>query len=266
MVHTHDVAVTGDVVRKTYVSWDDGEPEREWAALRLLSEAAPGLAPEPIGRESHDGRPVVVMSRLPGEPLAGDITPAQHGALVEALRRLFAVRVPDDVDDRAHGPQWMRRRSNLTAWLAEGHDLDACLDPALVRTATIRATGWLDTVRLPGLVDRVVALGDGNLDNVLWDGEVCRLIDWEEYGASDLAYEVADLVEHASSRLTHSLDVEGLLADLGLDEPQRERVEQHRRLFACFWLMMLLPGNGGFVRNPQGSTEDQARHVLALLA
>jgi len=48
-------------------------------------------------------------------------------------------------------------------------------------------------------------------------------------------------------------------------EPQRERVEQYRRLFACFWLMMLLPGSRGFARNPPGSTEDQARHVLALL-
>jgi hypothetical protein len=93
---------------------------------------------------------------------------------------------------------------------------------------------------------------------------VCRLIDWEEYGASDLAYEVADVVEHASSRLTRCLDVGDLLADLGLDEPQRERVEQYRRLLACF--MMLLPGNGGFARNPAGSTEDQARHLLALLA
>jgi len=262
MVHTHDVKVTAGVVRKVYVSWDEGEPEREWAALQLLAREAPGLAPEPIGRESQDGRPVVVMSRLPGEPLAGDITPTQHGALVEALRRLFAVPVPDDLDDRAHGPEWMRSRSNVTAWLAEDHGVTACQDPALVMTAKIRAVEWLDSVRL---VDRVVAVGDGNLDNVLWDGEVCRLIDWEEYGASDLAYEVADVVEHASSRLTRSLDVEELLADLGLDEPQRERVEQFRPLFACFWLMMLLPGNAGFARNPVGSTEDQARHVLALL-
>lgn len=266
MVHTHDITVTGDVVRKRYVSWDEGEPEREWAALQLLAREAPGLAPEPMGRESQGGHPVVVMSRLPGEPLSGGITPAQHRALVDALRRLFAVPVPGDLDERANGPEWMRSRSKLTAWLEEDLDVTACLEPALVMTATIRATEWLDSVRLPELVDRVVAVGDGNLDNVLWDGEVCRLIDWEEYGASDLAYEVADVIEHASSRLTRSLDVEGLLADLGLDEPQRERVEQYRPLFACFWLMMLLPGNGGFARNPPGSTEDQARHVLALLA
>jgi len=100
---------------------------------------------------------------------------------------------------------------------------------------------------------------------VLWDGRRCRLIDWEEYGASDLAYEVADVVEHASSRLQRRLDVPGLLGRLDLDEAQRERVEHHRPLFASFWLAMLLPGNGGWHRNPAGSTEDQARHLLGLV-
>jgi len=154
MVHTHDVTVTAGVVRKVYVSWDEGEPEREWAALQLLAREAPGLAPEPIGRESQDGRPVVVMSRLPGEPQAGDITPTQHGALVEALRRLFAVPVPDDLDDRAHGPEWMRSRSNVTAWLAEDHGVTACQDPALVMTAKICPRGtWLmrEPYRAPAL-------------------------------------------------------------------------------------------------------------------
>ena len=86
MVHTHDVTVADEVVRKAYVCWDKGEPEREWAALQLLAREAPGLAPEPIGRESQDGRPVVVMSRVPGDPMVGEITPGQQDALVEALR------------------------------------------------------------------------------------------------------------------------------------------------------------------------------------
>lgn len=44
-MHTHDISVTGDVVRKRYVAWDDGEPDREWAALQHLALEAPGLAP-----------------------------------------------------------------------------------------------------------------------------------------------------------------------------------------------------------------------------
>lgn len=34
---------------------------------------------------------------------------------------------------------------------------------------------------------------------------------------------------------------------------------------AAFWLVLLLPGNGGFRRNPPGSTEDQAEHFIAML-
>lgn len=203
------------------------------------------------------------MSFVPGQPLAGTLTPTQQRAFGDALRRLFAVPVPDGLAERANGPEVMRH--NVREWLAEDHDLALCEDPDLVRSAKDRAVAWLGAVRLPGIVEAVIAIGDGNLDNVLWDGEVCRLIDWEEYGASDVTYEVADVVEHASSRLTRSLDVDALVDHLGLDESQLARLDRHRGLLACFWLMMLLPGNGGFHRNPAGSTEDQARHVLGLL-
>jgi hypothetical protein len=86
------------------------------------------------------------------------------------------------------------------------------------------------------VVDRVLSRGDGNLANVIWGGGVRRLVDFEDFGVSDLTCEFADLVEHASSRL--------------------------RRLLTDFWLTMLLPGDRRFGRNPSGSVEDQARHVL----
>ncbi len=35
---------------------------------------------------------------------------------------------------------------------------------------------------------------------------------------------------------------------------------------SAFWLAMLLPGNGGFHRNPPGTTEAQGAHLLALLS
>jgi hypothetical protein len=38
----------------------------------------------------------------------------------------------------------------------------------------------------------------------------------------------------------------------------------YRALWASFWLAILLPGNGGFRRNPQGTTEAQAGHLLGL--
>lgn len=94
---------------------------------------------------------------------------------------------------------------------------------------------------------------------------MARLVDWEEFGVSDLAYEVADIVEHASSRLERRLDASRFVAALELSEQQLTRLSRHRRLFAGFWLAALLPGTGGWVRHPAGATEDQARHVLHLL-
>jgi Ser/Thr protein kinase RdoA (MazF antagonist) len=88
--HTHDIDMTGDVVRKVYVSWSDAEPDREWAALQHLGLHATGLAPRPISRIAVGDRPAVVMSRVPGRPLTGRLTQTQTRALAVALRRLFA--------------------------------------------------------------------------------------------------------------------------------------------------------------------------------
>jgi hypothetical protein len=206
------------------------------------------------------------MSKVPGEPLGNTrVTPEQGRALVMAIRRLFAVPVSDDVPERTWGPSTMR--AGVDAWANERRDLSACVDPALVERAVDSARTWLanESRHNDVVIDAVVALGDGNLANVMWDGARCRLIDFEEFGRSDLAYEVADIVEHASSRLGRYLDAEGFIQDLGLSPGQRVRLTYFRRLFAVFWLTMLLPGSRGFERNPTGTTEDQARHVLQLL-
>lgn len=265
VAHTHDIEIVGERVRKTFVSWADGEPDREWAALTYLDEHARGLCPRPITRELVAGRPAVVMSRVHGDPLTGKLSSRQHAALATALRRLFAVTVPVDLAVRANGPVEFPRR--FGPWVAEEYDWCLCQDAALVRQAVDVSASWLRGfhVGTDWIKDPVVALGDGNLDNVLWDGDTCRLIDWEEYGVSDLCYEIADVVEHASSRLERRLDVEALLASVNLNVAQQMRMEEYRRMFACFWLAMLLPGNGGWRRNPPGSTEDQARHVLDLM-
>lgn len=265
MPHTHDIVIIEDEVRKTYVSWDEDEPKREWAALHHLAIHAPDLAPLPLSQTTVDGRPSIVMSRIPGHPMTGTVSQDQQVALTDALRRLFAVPVPHGLPIRANDPVGFPQR--FRPWLTEKYDLGQCQEPALVRRAIEAAVHWLQHCPADEnwLVDPVLALGDGNLDNVMWDGSVARLIDWEEYGVSDLAYEVADVMEHASSRLERRLDVSSFLDAMELSAGQYERVEGHRRMFACFWLVMLLPGNGGWRRNPPGSTEDQARHLLGIL-
>ena len=115
------------------------------------------------------------------------------------------------------------------------------------------------------VADPVLGLADGNLANVLFDGTTCRLVDFEDCGVSDPAYDFADLVEHASVRLARVLDPEALVGAVGLTDAQVARCAEYRTLFAVFWLLMLLPDGRAHHRNPPGSLADQAAHVLHLL-
>jgi len=265
---THDVVIDGDVVRKRFLPDHDVQAEREWACLEVLAEHAPGLAPRPIDRYDDGGLPAVVMERLPGVPL-GDarLATRQTTALGDALRRLYdvpvdAVRVAGIAERRyGHATQ----APMLLEWLGDPHDVALCRDPRVVTEAVDAARAWLADPPLPA--PRVVVLGIADLNpaNVLWDGEVCRLVDFEDGGLSDPAYELADHVEHLGTRLPRLYDPAGLVDAVGLDADDRERLAAYRPLWAVFWLAMLLPGNGGWHRNPPGTTEAQAEHFLALV-
>ena len=229
--------------------------------LSLLHDRVPGLAPEPIGRES--GPPVVVMSRAAGAPLQDVLTPAQTDAVVAAYRSLFAVPVPSDLRPRHAPPDQFV--ADVADWLAEPPP-DGL--PDVVRRALDAATRWhaAAPAGLGEVRDPVVAQADGNVANLIWDGRRVTLVDFEYAGVGDLAFEVADLVEHASSRLRALLDPAAVLAGFDLTPAQSARVDDYRVVLATFWLLMLLPGSPGHGRNPTGSDERQAAHLLALLA
>lgn len=128
------------------------------------------------------------------------------------------------------------------------------------------ALAWLgrsDTLPEPQLV--ALGIADLNPANVIWDGSTCRLVDFEDGGLTDPAFELADHVEHLAGRVAGVFDSTALVAAVGLSAEERERMRAYRPLWAAFWLAMLLPGNGGFRRNPPGTTEAQAHHLLALL-
>lgn len=266
---THDLTFTGSEVRKRYVTWDRGEADREWACLTLLAEHAPGLAPRPLRRETEDGAPVVVMERLPGEPLGqAALIPEQSQSLGRALRRLYdvpleAVRAAR-MTERLYGPSTLP--GAVTEWLGDSHDLAQCRDPDLVATAVDAALAWLgEPEGLPEPKLLTLGIADLNPANVLWDGETCRLVDFEDGGLTDPGYELADHVEHLAGRLPGVFDPGALVDAAGLSHDERERMVAFRPLWAAFWLAILLPGNGGFQRNPPGTTEAQAIHLLALL-
>ena len=266
---THDLTFTSTEVRKRYVSWDAGEADREWGCLTILAECAPGVAPRPLRRETFRGGPVVVMERLPGRPLGyAPLTREQTTSLGHTLRRLYDVPLESilnaNIGERRYGPT--TQRQTLKGWLSHSYDLIECRDPALVAESVDATLAWIsrsDILPEPQLV--ALGISDLNPTNILWDGATCRLVDFEDGGLTDPAYELADHVEHIAGRLTGVLDPEELVDAVGLSENERERMVAYRPLWAAFWLAMLLPGNGAFLRNPPGTTEDQAAHMLALI-
>lgn len=264
---THQLTLTRDRVVKRFRSWDKGEPEREWAGLQVLHRHAPGLAPQPLQRRAEDGAPVIVMTRVAGEPLGtAPLTREQLAALGQALQVMHAA-VPAEaltgIPERRWGPAELC--STLRSWIAEPIPEPG---PA-VGAAARAASSWLGSgevsVLAGPLAQRVFSHADGNLANFVWDGARCRVVDFEDSGISDPAYEVADLLEHVSACLQGLIKEDDLIEALGFCAAQRARLRGFRRLMAVFWLLMLLPGNPGYRRNPPGSAERQAERVLGLL-
>lgn len=264
---THDLDIGPARVVKRFRSWDRGEPDREWRGLTLLQTYAPGLAPEPIERRTEDGRPAVVMSRLTGEPLGGGrLSERQLDGLAGALETLHT-RVPRQQLDEL--PPRISSASDEVGWLRDYVGETTLTVNGVVAMAFAAGADWISSDEATRLAEptapKVFALADGNLANVLWDDDGCGLVDFEDSGVSDHAYEIADLVEHIESWLTGAMDADALLGRLDLDAETGRRIRTARRMFALHWLVMLLPGNPGYLRNPPGSVDRQAQRLLDLL-
>ncbi len=256
-----ELTIDGEVVRKRYLRIDRGQPKREWAALVHLHEHAPGLGARPIARDSEP--PVVVMSRVEGAPFDEVLTLVQTRAMVAAYRSLYAVPVPTDMPLRVGDPAAFIAENGY--WLA--HERRDDLPKVMIQALDSAARWYADApLGIEDICDLVVIQGDGNAMNMLWDGDRVSLVDFEHAGVGDLAFEVADLVEHASSRLRSLFDPEEVIGGFSLTAAQLVRVDAYRIVLAAFWLLELLPGNPGHERNPPGSTERQAEYLLTRIA
>ena len=92
----------------------------------------------------------------------------------------------------------------------------------------------------------VLGHGDANLANYLWDGRRIRIVDFEDAAISDPATELAILVEHLSAR---HVDGDEFCARFDVDPV---RLQASRRLWAMFWLRLLLPGGPAEGAQPAG--------------
>ncbi|MCK2215161.1 aminoglycoside phosphotransferase family protein [Actinomadura sp. ATCC 31491] len=254
--HTHEVAYDGDVVTKRYLGTKPGAAEREWRALTLLAEHAPGLAPRPIAFEAG----VVSMSRLDGVPLRGLPAPGEHAAaLADALAELHAAvpaRVLRDVPVRPWQREavcdWIRLQG--ARWRPRGPLADRA-----VREGLRWLAGWR-----PGEsgVTPVFGAGDGNLANFLWDGSRVRIVDFEDSGRSDLAYELAELAEHVSMWVDGDLEI---ARRFELSPQEERRLRECRKAHTLVWLFLLSHDDPADPRNPPGTFDRQAERVLATL-
>jgi hypothetical protein len=265
---THDLTIGTSQVSKRFVSWRRGEPDREWNALKALEIHAPGLAATPLHRAEEGGRPVVVMSRLPGTPLGGrPLTTRQVAAVADALTTLHRA-VPAEELSRFPPRNWYPAEA-VAALRSRAVEPPAGLHGD-VRRAFRAGAEWIRSAEASGIASddgpQVLAQADGNIANFLWDGERCRLVDFEDAGRGDRAFEIADLVEHLSTWLHGVLVAEDLLGLLAMEQDVAERVLAARRAMAFYWLLILHPGKPAHPRNPPGSYERQARHLLELLA
>ncbi|WP_049562383.1 phosphotransferase [Nonomuraea sp. SBT364] len=249
---THAVEVRGDVVSKRYKEEKPGAAEREWRALTLLARYAPGLAPRPISNEGG-----VIMSRIDGVPLRGLAdAPALAAALARAVAELHAAVPPQvlaEVPVRNWGPAALAEQ--VSQWCARWPGRDPLADRA------VREGGrWLERWRpREGDLPPVLGAGDGNLANFLWDGERVRIVDFEDSGRSDRAYELSELSQHVSMWVDGEIDV---LSHVELTAAERARLRECTRLHALTWLF-LLSGEGP--RNPPGTFGRQVERVLAVL-
>lgn len=270
-VSTHELAFDGQRVTKTYQQWDRGEPRREWDALTLLHRHQPGLAPEPLEQALDTDPPSIVMARVPGVSLAdvGRVSRRQSAGILTALDRLHTSIPPPTFSDvprrRWHVAEAIPQ---IRTWMA---DSNLVSEDDLTRSAATVAGRWLaspDVDRLGSATGTpVFTHADGNLSNFIWCDETgtASIVDFEDAGRSDRAYEMADLVEHISAWIDGSFDTGSFIRRLDLDEPEQTRLRQCRRLFATYWLLMLLPGSRASARNPPGTLQRQATRLLELL-
>lgn len=268
---THRLTFDGQRVTKTYRDWDRGEPRREWDALTLIHRHRPGLAPVPLHHLLAAEPPSIVMSRVPGVSLAdiGRLAPRQYAGIAMALERLHtavpATLLPDVPLRRSHAAEAV---TEVRTWMAEAHDVG---DDALTRSALAEAGRWLASKDADSLSSGegtpVFTHGDGNLSNFVWSDEAgtAHIVDFEDAGRSDRAYELADLTEHISTWVDGSLDTASFLQRVDIDGHERERFRQSRRLFATFWLLMLLPDGRAHSRNPAGTLQRQVQRLFEAL-
>jgi Ser/Thr protein kinase RdoA (MazF antagonist) len=240
---------------------------REWRALGLLARYAPGLAPEPRHADLTTPRPTVTMSRLAGRPLRG--SPLGNDEIAALAAAVTAVHEALPPHVLASVPPRPGRQDELSGLVRSWYDAARPQFGGRVGEAMDAGADWLSRsgpgTGEPQDVPAVFGPGDGNLANYLWDGTRVQVVDFEDSGRSDRAFELAEITEHVAAWVEHPLDVPHFLRHFDLTAAEAARLPRCRRLLALVWMFLLAFDAGGPARNPPGTAERQAGRLLGLL-
>jgi hypothetical protein len=262
-VGNHIIEERSDCVVKRFRGCGRGQHEREWRALTLLAEHAPGLAPTPVQADLNDTPPTIVMSRVHGMPLRGSrVRQEQITALASTVARLQDA-IPSRLFAQLPVVTWDQTYAveEIRAWCAQ--PLAQSTAPAVVR-AQKEGSRWLDRATLAMSSSPVFCNGDGNLSNYLWDGVRVHVIDFEYSGRNDRTMALAEITEHVSAWVDTEFDVPYFLGHFDLRPAEAARLIECRRLLAFDWLCILAKQEPG-KHNPVGTVEQQADRLMALL-
>jgi hypothetical protein len=236
------------VVIKVYRSHQREEHHHEWTALVAVGSIGAGpraLWFDPGGNVQDGGPlpPAVAMTFLEGRARnAEDYTASDLASVATGNRSIHHLRPSGARLANGHRAVILgRSRELIASWNGQAAHLED--QPEVVHRAGSLARRWLEGVEADGVVESAVEVfsrGDPHLRNYLWDGEErVRLVDFEDAGWSDPAFEAADLIEHAGSRALPGGMWEVVCDAYGFDSATRSRAGAGRRLAACFWLTVL---------------------------
>ncbi|WP_141578032.1 aminoglycoside phosphotransferase family protein [Actinomadura sp. WMMA1423] len=268
LASTHDVQIHPRIVVKTYRPGSHDAAEREWRALTLLAEYAPGLGPSPITAELATEPARVTMTRLAGSPLTPPVTTAQVEAMADAIKAMQRA-IPRDLlaalPPRAGSPAEMLTDLRLAFPMLARPTADR-----MIENAFDEASAWIRHPALDAFAaeqhEPVLGTGDGNLANYLWNGRTVGIVDFEHSGRSDQPYELAESVEHISLAAPGIIDAAQILDRFDPSPAQAARLRDSRRLLATFWLLAILRRASGETSAPPEILKHQATRVLTLLS
>src|SRR5688572_12705442 len=132
------------------------------------------------------------MTELPGRPLTGKLSAAQLDGLERALRAIWTVPA-HSLPPRRYAPAqaYVLGRAWFTA---------AARPPGIAGHAVDAVLAFLDEPPCPEPDEVICGHSDPNITNYLGDGRLVRIVDFGGAGRSDVAYELATLVEHLGVR------------------------------------------------------------------